>query len=284
MAGLKNINIMSFDMGPPDPETNWPTAVSVVEIYNPSIVSIDPAGDLNFRLYYQDVAVGVLKVDNSQMKRGNNRLNSTGIVNPQNISVAEKLFTEYLGGVYVPLVARGGEPHTSTVKIYNEALKQLELHGKLTPLNAQLGRAGLLDVVSLSVFWDLLTKGKLNVPTSLALYNPLDTPIEVLGISLMLSYKDHHVATIAEDMSLEPMLLQAKFTEYAKPVTTTFKINADLVGAFIDTIKEGSVPVDYVGSFKFRLGRLEASADVVGTDVPVCMKSKSSKCDEAISG
>ena len=154
MGGLQKMNIIKMDMS--NSTEQQVKAQAMACVFNPSVMKFDPVGDLclyaDYPKYHARVSIlrglaslPIVHFEPSakecvQVGRyGYNLLRLTGTIIPVNQSIAtEPLISRYVTGKDVELRATACQPIASSIPLYNEAMRQLNvttvLHGSREPL------------------------------------------------------------------------------------------------------------------------------------------------------
>ncbi|KNC50587.1 uncharacterized protein AMSG_11615 [Thecamonas trahens ATCC 50062] len=126
-GGLADVSMLVFDM-----DHSTPHAVVlnlVINIYNPSVVTIDPLGDLFFGIYYQDVLMGHVVVRNVVLvAHSYNHVALSGVFNPQDTVLGAEVISAYLRGDNVTVSSRAASTGiVCSQHLYNDALHGLSI-------------------------------------------------------------------------------------------------------------------------------------------------------------
>lgn len=99
---------------------------TVVQITNPSIVSITPLGTLEFTLYYNGIYIGNLTANNASLDEGVFLMSASGfLANGVDPNVTSELISRYLGGLSSPVSAQFSY---GTIPLYENILIKTDLN------------------------------------------------------------------------------------------------------------------------------------------------------------
>lgn len=158
IAGANNLtraSVTSFSLT----GSNASTAIVnlTVGLANPSVVAIQPLGDLAVDVQYEGVYFGTLLCRNASLQPGVNSLTFLGALTPADMSAADSLISAYLGGRPVIMTAAASPDWPTSLPIYAPLLAGVviatQLNGSATPLihaivvnSMSLAPQGLTDV------------------------------------------------------------------------------------------------------------------------------------------
>lgn len=130
LGNAKNVSIQQFSF---KKSTKDHIIASVqAELFNPSVVSILPIGDLVFELIYKDVSVGEMKSNNVSFYAGINNLEMEGIIEPKDMAVASELIGKYFRGEPLKVTAK---MISDSIPLYNKSLSSFSLTTTYQVLN-----------------------------------------------------------------------------------------------------------------------------------------------------
>jgi hypothetical protein len=144
---------------------------AIVQITNPSIVSIDPVGNLTFEMFYEDVPIGILYADDASILQGVSTMSTFGyLLSNTDLNATADLMSRYLGGQNSPISARY---ESGTIPLYDTVLSSTVLDTLLSGANVNL----VEQLTFLSMAMKPLAPNEgmtpLNATTSIQVYNPL---------------------------------------------------------------------------------------------------------------
>eukprot|EP00004_Rigifila_ramosa_P020511 TRINITY_DN5328_c0_g2_i1.p1 TRINITY_DN5328_c0_g2~~TRINITY_DN5328_c0_g2_i1.p1 ORF type:complete len:1056 (-),score=252.08 TRINITY_DN5328_c0_g2_i1:160-3093(-) len=183
-AGLQGVVLEVFDLSQSTPTEVYVSLV--VDVQNPSIVAIDPFGDVSFAMYYKGSYMGQLDATNIKIFPGLNRMSMGGQITPENQTMASELFFQYLSGVPSQLTAVA-IPASCSIPLYSIPAQQLSLTTTLTGTNQPIVGAIRFDYMLLTpVDNDTVT---IFVDAIVPILNPLgaNSPINVTQTTLRAS-------------------------------------------------------------------------------------------------
>lgn len=158
IAGANNLTsaaVTSFSLT----GSNASTAIVnlTVALANPSVVAIEPLGDLAVDVQYEGAYFGTLLCRNVSLQPGVNSLAFLGALTPADMGAADSLISAYLGGRPVIMTASASPDWPTSLPIYAPLLAGVviatQLNGSATPLinsivveRMSLAPQGLSDV------------------------------------------------------------------------------------------------------------------------------------------
>lgn len=95
-----------------------------VMIRNPSIITIDPIGELSLEVYYQGFYMGLAKTQPTRLLVGENVIPAAAIIKPTDLNAASDLISNFLSARAVDLTVKSA-PEVSSIPLYNAALQGL---------------------------------------------------------------------------------------------------------------------------------------------------------------
>ena len=201
-AGLKDVELLKFDLS-----KSTPTQVVLdvtVSIFNPSIVNIVPLGDLTFDLYYDGGYVGQLVSLDASLLMGNNSLTMTGLLAPENMTVASELFSRFLADQSSVVIARGAS-NASSIPLFSPALQGVGLQTVFSGLSTQVVQD--LAFQSLSMTPVDNTQVLLGGAAVVTLDNPLgpNSPIIVHSTSMDVTLSSNNIVLGTMSLPMAPV-------------------------------------------------------------------------------
>eukprot|EP00735_Rhodelphis_limneticus_P004875 TRINITY_DN1652_c0_g1::TRINITY_DN1652_c0_g1_i1::g.17698::m.17698 TRINITY_DN1652_c0_g1::TRINITY_DN1652_c0_g1_i1::g.17698 ORF type:complete len:1060 (+),score=345.35,DUF3712/PF12505.3/3.7e+02,DUF3712/PF12505.3/1.1e-16,DUF3712/PF12505.3/1.3e-09,DUF3712/PF12505.3/1e-09,DUF3712/PF12505.3/7.4e+03,LEA_2/PF03168.8/24,LEA_2/PF03168.8/97,LEA_2/PF03168.8/5.5e+03,LEA_2/PF03168.8/89,LEA_2/PF03168.8/3.3e+03,LEA_2/PF03168.8/7.4e+02,LEA_2/PF03168.8/1.1,LEA_2/PF03168.8/45 TRINITY_DN1652_c0_g1_i1:113-3292(+) len=126
--GLKDVKIVEVDLTESDGETVRITAVT--SLINPSIVGMEPIGDLTMDIFFRDKFVGRTIAANVSVKTGTNQLVMKGWIKPapEDLPALADLLANYLNQKPTPVQAIAPNDIASNIPLYRDALAGLTLN------------------------------------------------------------------------------------------------------------------------------------------------------------
>eukprot|EP00002_Diphylleia_rotans_P003357 TRINITY_DN1229_c0_g1_i5.p1 TRINITY_DN1229_c0_g1~~TRINITY_DN1229_c0_g1_i5.p1 ORF type:complete len:1091 (-),score=250.98 TRINITY_DN1229_c0_g1_i5:266-3538(-) len=176
-----NVELLVFDL-----TKSNATHINVdmqVNMYNPAVLNIDPLGNLEFDIVYKGARMGTLFAENVSVYMGPNILSMAGSIIPDDMDVADELFSRYLRGDDTVVSAVATE-NASSIELYREALVGLELFttlkGQETELVQKIDFLDMFVIPASNTTVDL--KSRLNITIS----NPLgdNSPLLVKTVKM----------------------------------------------------------------------------------------------------
>lgn len=172
-------------------------ATLTLGLWNPSAISIAPAGDVLFdaTIHVDGLSTSIgppIRVPGMAVTQGYNQYTATGILDPVNMHVADLLFTNFLGTQSTALVATV-PVNGSSIPLYSEALTGLSLTTMLSPLGKPIvehgtGIANITEIIHMDE-----KSHHLEIPVRLTVRNSFDVDITIFSVSGGVYYNDSEI-------------------------------------------------------------------------------------------
>lgn len=95
-----------------------------VMIRNPSVITIDPIGELSLEVFYQGAYMGLAKTAPTRLVTGQNVIPAAAAIKPTDLDAASDLISNFLSARAVDLTVKSA-PNVSSIPLYNAALQGL---------------------------------------------------------------------------------------------------------------------------------------------------------------
>lgn len=187
LSGLSQLEVVAADLSHSTAEQV--EAMLTATIFNPSVIEMDPAGDLTMEVFYEGMSMGTAYSYNTSLLSGMNIVNLTNIMHPHpsDDPRAEALFSKLLAGEKVDVVINAS---SSSVPLYSPALEGLVIDTGLTiDVPALLGsvtinRGGLQLRVADQTQFGLLLDADIEVVSPLGADCPFDVQTAAMEVHL----------------------------------------------------------------------------------------------------
>lgn len=185
IAGANNLtsaSVTSFSLT----GSNASTAIVnlTVSLANPSVVAIEPLGDLAVDVQYEGAYFGTLLARNVSLQPGSNALTFLGALTPDDLNAADSLISAYLGGRPVIMTAAASPDWPTSLPLYAPLLAAVSIATQLNGSTVPLINAIIVNSMTLAP--QDLTDVALSLNTSVAINNILGprSPIFVQSVDM----------------------------------------------------------------------------------------------------
>lgn len=179
-------------------------------IQNPSRIAMHVDG-VTLNMYYGDLQVGRLKMDNMLIGRGACAVEPLGHFAPAegDKANANALLTRYLCQHSSVLQIRGDAPLISQIPYLHSALSTMDTSVIMPPLPVSLLRSSTL-LLQPSAMLSFNALSRLSIPSQIHLCNPLSVPIKIVKITGAVYHQEVKITQMDQDLTEDPISLNAK--------------------------------------------------------------------------
>ena len=208
MQGLKDITMQSMDVI--EGNADHIVMLSNTIIDNPSRIAMHVDG-VTMNLYYGDLKVGRMKMDDMLIGRGPCSLQPIGHFAPAEADKpkANVLLSRYLCQQSSLLTIRGDAPLISTIPYLHSALSIMNTSVIMPPLPMTLLCSSTL-LLRPSAMLSYNALSRFSIPSQIHICNPLSVPIKIIKLSGAVYHQDDKITQMDQDFSADPIVLEAK--------------------------------------------------------------------------
>ena len=247
-----------------------------VQIWNPSVVSLDPIGELSLAVYYRGAFMGIAKTGMATIVPGQNVIPGSAIINPSNLNLASDLISNFLSARRIDLTV-SGFGNVSSIPLYSTALQGLTVNTSFiqSPPLQLIPEIDVLDMKLVPLSND--TSG-MDVTMRAAIFNPLgpNCPLTVHSIDVNTSLLFEGLST--GHFYAPTLILEQNATSMLVNATTIFYIDQSVIfpgttksafSALLDTMENQKlVRVGFSGQANIK-AHVDALGDVSLKDLVV---------------
>lgn len=283
-SGLNNITITSFDILTTESGDLNITIDAIM--WNPSNVEIKPLGILNFDLWYKGDYLGVSSSDYVNFVMGYNYLFLSGLlysgVQP---STLDEIFSLYLDGVDVHLIATGSSGNACSIPLYEPSVQSLNL--SITLLGAEEGVivAGYMQENQTEIIAGI-KQGVFVDPTVLLLSNTFGSESLLISLHQDILFKGLKIAYYYPTVSSVVPWQNVTLPPYSEVFTWPLPIEVDVedhpkefVESLINEIKKGIVELGVNGTMTFVMGNYVCTPYYIQESYNICTEDTLELCD-----
>lgn len=287
-GGFASSFVQSMDIYDAGPEGVMGRIIMVID--NPSVVTMDPMGNLSVSVMYMDPVYGNTVIGppsvivNATLGPGRNVLLGEGIITGGNMTILQHLFDNYLANQPSMLLAFNG---SSTIPLYNGAVQNMNITALLPGYEGQI----ILEAVSymnITYMLELFKQTKhIMLPAKLLVSNPFNVDLTMFAVDGVVYYKDlktqndtavGYLRIVAGEGP--NITVGANSTQLSPEVAIvvapeTFGAFEDVVYAFLYELKYNATYVDFKANISIRIGNSDLAPmvyyeqyNVTLTDIP----------------
>jgi len=255
-------------------------------LYNPSIISLIPLGNLSFTVQYNDSDVGYLRGQQVALYSGINTVTLQGVIAPTNAEKLNEMISQYLLGESFVLKAYG---LTTSVALYQPTLGNLGLDAFVHQPRIDLGWQVAMHLEPIVTFKYWNVTHQLMVPTAVKFHNPFSADIYITGIDLYVTYNRTECGfsqtSIDANNTALHILVPGNSTSWSVtvPVRMDFRSGhvKELAKAILTEMKDGYVLLGLYGFVNITVGNLMLRPYYYQPeDIPTCFYGFGKLCEQ----
>ncbi|KAI8974103.1 hypothetical protein BDB01DRAFT_807607 [Pilobolus umbonatus] len=198
-----------------------------VTMTNPSDFSI-ATGDVSFNMGAEGTVLGLVKLADLKLMRGDNKVLTTATFDPRSSEVGQNLLSTFVMGADNAVQILGHEGSTNIPSLAG-ALKEVNLGATLPGLTS-----ALIQYSTLTVLDSTLQNGVVNVKVSIA--NPFSAGLSITKVIASATFHGSPIGTIDQDISSNPFGIPGKSTAESAALDMTMNVDPVAVALLLRTL------------------------------------------------
>jgi len=233
-----------------------------MEIVNPTYVGLT-CPTLPTIVYFNGTAIATASISPLNLNSGKNSFNSLALVtqDPEIEWDINTFLGEYTSQQEQQVVIRGN-PNLTTIEVLKKALSNMN------PTAIVPGMPhGLIERIKMDFVFSKILQGI--IPTRLTMINPWQVPYEVIGVAVRVYNEGNFIASLSENMSLNPIIVPANSTIESSDMPVQVE---GLSLAEIEALL-GDILLTIVGELKATMNGFPADVQYTQKNIPASFRS-----------